>query len=458
MTARSRGDPRHFHVASLLAVVVLVAALPACSRDEARTRTDLRPDRAVSTLQPVVLPDLASLAPSVQKQIRDQYATLATVLSDARASRTDQASAYGGLARLLLAAKFGDEATSCYLHAEALEPGDMRWPYFLGHAYRMKGDRHLAETAFDRATKLRPSELAPLVWLGHTYLEDDQPDAAQATFARALSLQPDSAAVLFGAGRAALARGAYPDAVRFLERSLTIDAGASAVHYPLAMAYRAVGDTAKAEAHLRQRGEVWPSLPDRLMREDDDVLESPISYEHRGVQALRNQDLPGAAAAFRKGLELDPNDVTLRYWLGTTRYASGDVKGAETEFLNVVHQSPDHAKAHFSLGAIYAATGRSAAAVEQYSAAIKFDPTMIDGRLRLAQTLATAGQLRESAAQYQTIVQMNPTLADAWIGGAQVLIALKQYDDVRKWLDDARRLHPGRRELDALQQRVDGRN
>lgn len=431
-------------LAALVAVVVVVVAVQACAR---------RPE----TLPPGVLPDLASLAPSVQKQIRDQHATLTKVLNQQQSTRDDKASAYGALARLLLAVKFGDEATTYYQRAQALQPDDMRWPYFIGHAYRMKGDRRLAAAAFDRAAKLRPSELAPLVWLGQTCLEDDQTDAAQAAFARALSIQPDSAPALYGAGRVALARGAHADAIRFLERALAIDARASAVHYPLAMAYRAIGDVARAEAHLRQRGEAPPNLPDPLMRDDDDVLESPISYEHRGVQALRNQDLQGAAAAFGRGLELDPNDATLRYWLGATLYASGQVQAAEAEFLNVVRQAPEHANAHFSLGAIYDATGRREAAIEQYSAAVKFDPTMIDGRLRLAQALGAAGLLQSAADQYKTIVAMNPTLADAWIGGARTLIALKKNDEARKWLDDAKRLHPARPELDALQQQLSRR-
>ena len=435
-------ETRH-RVALFAVVVAVIVALQACARS---------PD----TLAPVVLPDLASLAPSVQKQIRDQHATLTKVLNEPQSTRADKASAYGALARLLLAAKFADEAATGYQRAEALQPDDMRWPYFIGHAYRTKGDRRLAAAAFDRASKLRPSDLAPLVWLGQTYLEDDQTDAAQAAFARALSIQSDSAPALYGAGRAALARGAHADAIQYLERALTIDPDASAVHYPLAMAYRAVGDIAKAEAHLQQRGQAPPSLPDPLMREDDDVLESPISYEHRGVQALRNQDLPGAAAAFRRGLELDPDDATLRYWLGATLYASGQVQAAETEFLNVVRQASDHAKAHFSLGAIYDATGRRDAAIEQYAAAVRFDPTMIDGRVRLAQALAAAGQLREAADQYKTIVEMNPTLAEAWIGGARTLIALKKNDEARKWLNDAKQLHPARPELASLQRQLLG--
>jgi hypothetical protein len=34
-----------------------------------------------------------------------------------------------------------DLAVSCYLRAEAKAPDDMRWSYYLGHAYLRRGDR-----------------------------------------------------------------------------------------------------------------------------------------------------------------------------------------------------------------------------------------------------------------------------------------------------------------------------
>ena len=39
-----------------------------------------------------------------------------------------------------------------------------------------------------------------------------------------------------------------------LEQALELDPGARSLHSPLAQAYRALGDTAQAEAHLKQRG------------------------------------------------------------------------------------------------------------------------------------------------------------------------------------------------------------
>jgi tetratricopeptide (TPR) repeat protein len=404
--------------------------------------------------EPIALPDLSSLEGSVQRQISNRHKALDAKLKNPAIPQTDVAAAYGDLARLLMAVGIDDLAVFCYLRAEAKAPNEMRWSYYLGHAYLRKGDRSRAAAAFQHASRLSSADPNPLIWLGATYLDDGRPEDARAAFSRALSLQPHSAAAWFGAGRAALALRTYAEAVQDFERVLAIDGRASAVHYPLGIAYRALGDPQKSDAHLRQRGDVTPELDDPLMQSDDDVLDSSVGSEHRGMQALRRADFPTAIAEFRKGLELKPDDVTLRYWLGAALYASGDGLAAEKEFRAVVQRAPDHANAHFSLGAIDDAKGRRREAIEEYSAAVKADPTLPDARLRLADALRTSGQLEASLAQYERTVDLDPRLVEPWIGGARLLIGLARYDRARDWLFRARRVHPERKELAALEARL----
>jgi tetratricopeptide (TPR) repeat protein len=396
---------------------------------------------------PFVLPELGGLAESVQQQIRDRDTELKAVLARSGTTHADQAAAYGSLGRVLMAAKFSEEAASCFSRAEALAPDDMRWPYYMGHAYLRSGDRAHAAAAFERAVKVKPSDLTSLVWLGESYLDDDRLDLAQAAFQRAIAVQPQSAAALFGAGRTALARREFAQAAQDLERALALDARASAIHYPLAMAYRGLGDAGKADAHLRQRGGSYPVLPDPLMQDDEDVLESAVSYENRGMEALRGADFTTAIGAFRKGLALAPDDTSLRYWLGAALYASGNADGAVSEFSEVVRRDPDFAKAHFSLGAIYDARQQRGKAIEEYQAAVRADPNLPESRLRLAEDLRTSGQLAASVEHYEAAVKLDPTLVEAWIGGAHALSDLKRIDKANDWLTRARRLFPNRSEF-----------
>jgi tetratricopeptide (TPR) repeat protein len=429
--------------------------LAACS--QTTTGTSAPPtsqSRTAESSSGCALPDLSELAVSVQKQIRDGDADLQQALRRPGTSPTDRAAAYGALGRMLMAAKFSQEAASCFALAEGLAPADVRWPYYSGHAYLRSGDRAQAAAAFERALKAKPGDLTALVWLGESYLDDDRLDLAQAAFQRAIAAQPQSAPALFGAGRTALARREYSEAAQDLEQALAIDPRGSAIHYPLAMAYRALGEGAKADAHLRQRGNNYPVLPDALMQDDEDVLESPMSFENRGMAALKSADFATAIAAFQKGLRLAPGDTSLRYWLGAAFYASGKPEDAVREFSEVVQRDPDFAKAHFSLGAIYDAKQQRGKALEEYQAAIRADPNLPESRLRLADDLRTSGQLAASVDQYEAAVKLDPSIVDAWIGGAHALIDLKRMDQAIDWLTRARRLYPARPELAQMQARL----
>src|SRR5262245_58001465 len=400
---------------------------------------------------PCAVPELSGLAASVGQQIRGRDSELKQTLARSGASRAEQAAAYGAFGRVLMAARFSGEAGSCFSRAEALAPDDKRWPYYSGHAFLRTGERVRAAAAFERALQVEPNDLNSLVWLGESYLDDDRLDEAQTAFQRAITNQPQSAPALFGAGRVALARRDYSQAAQYLERALAIDAQASAIHYPLAMAYRALGDTIKADLHLQQRGVSYPVLADALMQDDEDLLESAVSFENRGVEALKRADFAAAIGLFRKGLALAPEDTSLRYWLGAALYASGDADGAVREFSDVVQRDKDFAKAHFSLGAIYDARPQRSKAIEEYQAAVRADPNLPESRVRLAEEVRASGQLAACVDHYEAAVRLDPTLVDAWIGGAHALIALKKNSEAREWLTRARRLYPNRPEFLQLQ-------
>ncbi len=441
-------------------VLALTALVVGCSPQDSRSSSSsstssARP--AASDLPPVALPDLSALSSSVRQQVNEQHPAFVQKATNPALSPAERAEAYGELGELLLAAKFSVEAEACYLHAQALAPADLRWPYRLAHVYLLKADRSKAVAAFARALELKPSDLATLVWLGETHLDDGHPERAEPMFVKAISVAPGSAAALFGAGRTALSRQQYRQAVEYLGRALSIEDRASAIHYPLAMAYRGLGDRDKAEAHLRRRGSAFPLLPDSLRPQVVDVLRSPMVYEAEGIRALRDGDWAAAAAAFRRGLELQPGDAALRHRLGSALYAAGDIVGAEKEFEEVARRSPTFVKAHVSLGVILNLNGRYQEAAARFTAAVAADPNFPEGRLGLGEALRMTGALESSLPHYERAIELDPSLVEPWIGGGRALIGLQRQKAAIAWLADARQVHPGRPELDELWVRVQPR-
>jgi tetratricopeptide (TPR) repeat protein len=438
-----------------LIVVSLVLVSGCNSRPDVAPASTSSTDAAVATdnskLPTVSLPDLSRMEKSVQQQLSEQHRSLTAKIENRGTPQAELAQAYGDLGNLLLAAEYFDAAEACYLHAQALAPVEVRWPYYLGHVYMSKTEPQKSITAFERALSLRPNDVAAMVWLGNVHLDQGHPEAAESLFAQALSLQPRTVAALFGLGRAALAKREYRRAVDQFEQALSADPRASIVHYPLALAYRGLGDTATAEAHLRQRGTVEVGPPDPLMVKLRGLLHSAVAEEELGVRALDSRDFASAAAHFREGIELAPDNPSIRHKLGTALAQLGDSRAAVEQFEETLRRSPGFAQAHYSLGVLAAGTGRYQEAVEHLSRAVRLEPSYIDARLRLAELQRRAGRPDAALEQYAQAIAIDPRVAEARFGYAMALVQLKRYEEARRRLTEGMSLHPDRREFaDAL--------
>ena len=434
----------------LVRVLVLAAALgAACSKTETATAPPKQ-------IREVTLPDLSRMDATVQQQIRDRYAAVA----DARktgAGDADLSEKYGQYGMVLQAAEYYEAAEPAYLNAQDLSPGDVRWPYYLGHLYKSQGQTAKAIEAFNRSLALGPNEIATLIWLGRLYLETGQPDMAQQMFERASGLPPKNVAVLAGLGQAALARRDYARAASVLEEALALDQSALSVHSPLAMAYRGLGETAKAEAHLKQWRNTEVLVPDRLRIDLDLALESGLSYELRGVRALEAHDWDAAEGFFRKGVAITTGSTalgrSLRHKLGTALFLKGDVKGAMERFEEVARLAPPEgfdessAKAFYSLGVISASSGRNGEAIERFSRAVRYNPNYVEALTGLADALRRGGRVDESLKTYAEIVRINPRTTDAKLGYAIGLVRLRRYREARDWLAEAARVQPDQPDL-----------
>ena len=354
----------------------------------------------------------------------------------------DLARAYGDIGNLLLAAEYFDAAEPFYLNAEALAPDEMRWPYYLGHVYMARAQPTKAIASFERVLRLRSGDVATIVWLGNVYLDQGQPDLAEQRFAQALALQPRTVSALFGLGRAAMAKREYSRAIDQFEQVLAADPRASIAHYPLALAYRQVGDTAKAEAHLGQQGDVEVGPPDPLMAELRELLHGAVAEENRGIRALNAGDFATAAEHFRKGVELAPDNPSLRHKLGTALSLMGDTRSAFDQFQETIRRSPNFAQSHYSLGVILAASGRYPEAAERFSAAVRYEPNYVEARVQLADTLRRMGQQDRALAEYRAVLAIDPRVAEARFGYAMALVGLRRYRDAHDALSEAVRLYP----------------
>lgn len=437
-------NPRVVTAALAAAASLLVSIGAGCtSRDDGASSDGAAETTTRQTgqaLRQVELPDLAPMMPSVREQIRQRHSLLISKQDNPATPAAELADAYGEMGKLLMAAKYQELAESCFLNAQMLVPTDRRWPYYLGHLYQSMGALAESVASFEQALRLRTDDVPTLISLGEVHLAQGQPDAAERLFAEALTLQPGSVSARYGLGRAALARKDYVRAVNHLEQALSLDPSAGGIHYPLAMAYRGLGDATKADVHFRQVSDVAILPADPLMQELEDILATPLVYESRGTLALQGGEYAEAAAYFRKGVELAPDQPSLRHRLGTALFMMGNAREATEQFEHALRLSPRFARAHYSLGLIMEANGRVRDAIERLSAAVRYDPNYVEARLKLAAILRRTGRAQESLAQYVQVMKIaqevggDPRAAEAPFGYALGLVQLRRFQEARDWL------------------------
>jgi tetratricopeptide (TPR) repeat protein len=456
------------------AAIVLAAVAGGC-KPPASTPSASVPAPAPATApstpgrRPVTLPDLSRVEASVRSQGEERYNTLQEILKQPGATDAQKGEAYGNLAMLLHAGEYYEAAEPAYLNAQDLAPRDARWPYLLAHLHKSRGEPAKALEDFTRALEITPNDVPTLVWLGRLYLDHGQPEKALPLFERARAVSPQVVAVLVGLGQAALAQRDYARAVSVLEEALMVHPTAASVHSPLAMAYRGLGETAKAEAHLKEWRNTEVLVPDPVRQQLDLSLQSGLSYELRGVRALeaasaagndeatQQRSLKAAEEFFREGIKLAPADTmlgrSLRHKLATALVLMGDVRGAVERFEEVVRVAPDEgpdetaSKAHYSLGVLMASAGRGADAIRHFRAAVKFNPNYLEARQGLGDALSRAGRPAQALPEYTEIVRLNPRAGEARFSYAMALVRLKRYREARDSLADAVRLQPDQPQL-----------
>jgi len=391
--------------------------------------------------EPVSLPDISSADEAVQQTIRERYGSLQDAL-ERRAEPSALAAAYGELGKLLIAAEYYDVAETCLVEAGRLASGDMRWPYLLGHVFRYRNDPAGAASAFEQALARAPDDAPSLVWLAEMRLAQDRPQDAEAALQRALALDPSSGAALFGLGRASLARQDYRQAVDYLERALAAAPQATRIQYPLALAYRGLGDRDRAEAHLRERGEADVPMTDPLLSEVAGLLQNAAAYETRGSQALEARQWPEAIENLSKAVELVPDNAFSRVNLGMALYMHGEPDAALTQYRAAVRLSPGLARAHFGIGVLTEARGLDEEAISAFSTAVANDPDYVEARFSLANALRRTGRVQESLAHYAEVLRLNPAVSQASFGYAMGLVRLGRYREALDRLQDAMRSFP----------------
>jgi tetratricopeptide (TPR) repeat protein len=235
----------------------------------------------------------------------------------------------------------------------------------------------------------------------------------------------------------AAARGDFAQAVVHFEAALAIQPEATAIHYLLGMAHRALGDVERARSHLALRGERAASQPDPLMDEVRALATGGRSHLLRAGRALEADRVDEGIEELRRALAADPDDVTARVTLGAILAQRGERQQAKELFAEALRLEPGYAKAHYNLGLTLAGEGDDLRAIEHYRQALASDPGHERAQLQLAAASLRLGRDREAVEAYDRFIELEPNDESARLRQALILIRLGADAEARDRLEVA---------------------
>ena len=387
------------------------------------------------TLQPIPAIDLNALEPAVKTQIATAQAELDGAI---KANLSDDllGQAFGETGQLYQAYKLLNAAEVCYLNARTLQPKEFRWSHYLGYVYQNLGKPEQAIISFENALSLKSDYAPAMIGAARNCLKLNQHEKAEVLFKQAMNFNLTKGAALAGLGDIALANRNYAVAILSFEQALQEMPEATELYYPLAQAYRGLGDTAKAEENLAKRGTGNVKFGDELMAALGDLTSGAHAHVSRGSRLMSAQKYDEANDEFRLAVETDPENITARMNYASTFVLLKKYDEAKTQLNELLRRSPNYAKAHQSLGILAAQLGNDEEAVKHFRAGLAVDKNLADANLVLGDALMRLKKYSEAEAAYRRQMELTPRNPSPHMKLVPALIRQKKFADARDKMEN----------------------
>ncbi|MBL8191846.1 MAG: tetratricopeptide repeat protein [Acidobacteria bacterium] len=264
----------------------------------------------------------------------------------------------------------------------------------------------------------------------------NQNEKAEALFKQAMNFNLTKGAALAGMGDLALANRNYAVAILSFEQALTEMPEATELYYPLAQAYRGLGDLAKAEENLAKRGTGNVKFGDELMAALGDLTSGAHAHVSRGSRLMSAQKYDEANDEFRLAVETDPENITARINYASTFVLLNKYDEAKTQLNELLRRSPNYAKAHQSLGILAAQLGNDEEAVKHFRAGLAVDKNLADANLVLGDALMRLKKYSEAEAAYWRQMELTPRNPSPHMKLVPALIRQKKFADARDKMEN----------------------
>ncbi|MGB6473969.1 MAG: tetratricopeptide repeat protein [Candidatus Sulfotelmatobacter sp.] len=343
----------------------------------------------------------------------------------------------------------------------------------LGLVYTEESKDALANPHLEEAVRLKPASSAARTNLATNLLRMGKLEDAQEQFKKAVALEPGNYDANHDLGELYVRMGKLPDAVPFLKEAQRINPSSYDNGYDLALAYLLTGGPAQARelVHgLLQKKDTAElhNLLGQIEEKDGKFVAASNEFEIAAHQdpsesnlfdwaseLLMHRTLEPAIEVFRQSTERYPNSSRLAIGLGIALFSRGNYDEAVKSLIRAADLSPSDSRCYFFLSKAYDSAPSQAddvikrfarfselrpndARASYYYAmslwkgkraqdpsldlhqieallkkAVTIDPKLSEAHLQLGNLYSDQSQYAASIPEYEKALENNPDLADA---------------------------------------------
>ncbi len=367
---------------------------------------------AFAQSEPAAIPEppLDGLEVAVQERLRAARNALVAAVEAGQLEPSELAQLYGNTGMVFHAHHSFEVAEVCYQRASALNPEELRWPYFLGYLYQDLGRFEESAEAYEMVLKIVPRDQLARLRLGEVLLSLNLLVEAEEHLRAVREVEGLEAVALAGLGKIAMGKGELEVAVDLYRQAISLQPSASQLYYPLALALRKLGRTEEAKAAITEGGNSKVEAKDLRLAEVGSLTVSSEMFMTSGARAIKGGQLEQAAIAFRGAIAARPDNARAHLNLAVVLRQLDQLEAAEQSARRALEIQPDYFFGHFNLGEILEAQGKAQAAIEEYQAALAIDPGHIKANEKVAAALLRRGEFATAAEHYAAVIEAAPAL------------------------------------------------
>lgn len=359
---------------------------------------------AQDELHPLPELKMERFAQEVRSQIERAYARAGQAPMDAEP--------VGKLGMHLHAYEELEAAVDSYRRASQLDPGDFRWPYYLGLAQDAIGNHPESVLWLEKALELRSDYLPARLKLAESLFKAGEDARSEEVYAVLLKEYPDQPLVHYGLGQLKERQEDWEGAVRHYQKACEEAPEFGAAHYALGLALRNLGKSEDARKHLQLYQEDplgWPFLADPVWEKVRLLNASALDYLKKGVALKSAGNLQAAAVEHERALEIDPEMAQAHVNLITIYGQLGRPALAEKHYRALLKINPNLAEGHYAYGVLLVENGRTSEAAGVFRRALEINPYYPEAHANLAYLLMQKGRLEDAERYYRETLKYQPS-------------------------------------------------